>query len=116
MVVNEKSSEWGGCLVDGFQAENDGDELTVKLKDVRKEVERGEIVLKYSVVKGFLAAVSLSVWGCGMRRSPARVVALWRVRQLFLYDNRTSVTTNVNFSLAQIRILPENLRRTYNYI
>ncbi len=30
------------------RAENDGDELTVKLKDVRKEVERGEIVLKYS--------------------------------------------------------------------
>lgn len=30
------------------RTENDGDELTVKLKDVRKEVERGENVLKYS--------------------------------------------------------------------
>lgn len=47
--------------MDGCQAENDGDELTVKLKDVRKEVERGEIVLKY--FKGLLVAVSLSVWG-----------------------------------------------------
>lgn len=47
--------------IDGCQAENDCDELTVKLKDVQKEVERGEIVLKYFM--GFLAAVSLSVWG-----------------------------------------------------
>lgn len=37
----------------------------MKLKDGRKEVERREIVLKYSVVKGFLAAVSLAVWGLG---------------------------------------------------
>lgn len=63
--------------IDGCQAENDGDELTVKLKDVRKEVERGEIVLKYPSCQPFCL---------GMRRSPASVAALWRysVWQLFL--------------------------------
>lgn len=34
--------------VDGCRTKNEDDELTVKLKDVRKEVERGEIVIKYS--------------------------------------------------------------------
>lgn len=57
------------------RAENDGDELTVKLKDVRKEVERGEIVLKYSD--------SCQPFCLGMRRSPARVVALWRYHSYF---------------------------------
>lgn len=34
--------------VDGCRTKNEDDELTVKFKDVRKEVERGEIVIKYS--------------------------------------------------------------------
>lgn len=60
------------------RAENDGDELTVKLKDVRKEVERGKLCL--STQRLFSSCQPFCL---GMRRSPARVVALWRYHSYF---------------------------------
>lgn len=66
--------------IDGCQAENDGDELTVKLKDIRKEVERREIVLKYSRLFSSCQPFCL---GDEAESSLSRgLVALW---QLFLW-------------------------------